>query len=78
VWLPVANNVASYEVHVFDRWGNVIFHSTSVDQGWDGTINGDPAPNEIYAWRATYRLMDQTSGAAQFEQTKLGHIQVLR
>ncbi|MEO7080759.1 MAG: T9SS type B sorting domain-containing protein, partial [Flavobacteriales bacterium] len=40
IWLPVGNNIGEYEMHVFDRWGGVIFHSTDVNTGWDGTMNG--------------------------------------
>jgi len=78
VWLPVGNNVASYEVYIFDRWGGVIFHSTNMDEGWDGTISGNPAPNDVYVWKATYKLQDPDSSKAQFEQTTMGHVQVLR
>ncbi|MEO8734725.1 MAG: T9SS type B sorting domain-containing protein, partial [Flavobacteriales bacterium] len=78
VWLPVGNNVASYEVYVFDRWGGVIFHSINMDEGWDGTINGNPAPNDVYVWKATYSLQDPDASKVQFEQTTMGHVQVLR
>jgi gliding motility-associated-like protein len=78
VWLAVGNNVVFYEVFVFDRWGGVIFHSVNMDEGWDGTINGDPAPNDVYVWKATYQLQDPDSSKAQFEQTMMGRVQVLR
>lgn len=78
VWSPVGNNIVDYEVHVFDRWGGVIFHSTQLDQGWDGTINGEPARNDLYAWKMTYRLQERTDGAAGFRQERMGHVQVLR
>jgi hypothetical protein len=56
----------------------VIFHSVNMDEGWDGTINGDPAPNDVYVWKATYQLQDPDSSKAQFEQTMMGRVQVLR
>ena len=29
-------------MQIYDRWGNVVFTTTDVDQGWDGTYNGKP------------------------------------
>lgn len=78
VWLPVGNNIGEYEMYVFDRWGGVVFHSTDVNTGWDGTINGQQVPNEVYAFRVIYRLIENTDGHLGFEQSRLGHVQVLR
>ena len=36
---------------VFDRWGNEVFSTTDPDLvGWDGMINGSPAPPEMYMY----------------------------
>ncbi len=78
VWLVAGNNIVEYDMQVFDRWGGVLFHSTSVDQGWDGTANGRPMPNDVYVFQVTFRLQEDSSGHLGFEQTKLGHVQVLR
>lgn len=78
VWLPVGNNIGSFEIHVFDRWGGVVFHSTDAHTGWDGTAGGQPVPNDVYAFRLTYRMVEHSDGQMGFEQTKLGHVQVLR
>lgn len=78
IWLPVGNNIGEYEMYVFDRWGGVIFHSTDVNVGWDGTVGGQQMPNDIYAFRVVYRLVEDSNGRLGFEQTKLGHVQVLR
>lgn len=39
-----------YQIHVFDRYGNLVFAGT---QGWDGTINGKPANPGIYLYTVT-------------------------
>lgn len=77
-WSAVGNNIAEYEMYVFDRWGGVLFHATHVDQAWDGTANGQPVPNDVYAYSVTYRLQEDSSGRLGFEQTKRGHVQVSR
>ncbi len=35
---------------IYDRWGKVVFETTDVNQGWDGTINGTPAQFGVYVW----------------------------
>lgn len=77
-WLPVGNNIAEYEAWVYDRWGAVLFHTTSADRGWDGTANGRPVPNDIYVYVVSYRLQEDSSGRLGFQQERQGHVQVLR
>ncbi|HRH37849.1 MAG TPA: gliding motility-associated C-terminal domain-containing protein, partial [Flavobacteriales bacterium] len=37
---------------VFDRWGEVIFTSTTPNEGWDGTFKGGSIlPQGVYVWR---------------------------
>jgi gliding motility-associated-like protein len=36
------------EMTIFDRWGSVIFHSYTKEEGWDGRINGREAPAGSY------------------------------
>jgi gliding motility-associated-like protein len=44
-------NATSYELEVYNRWGEMIFHSNDKANGWDGTFNGVPVPVGVYAYR---------------------------
>lgn len=35
---------------VYNRWGQLIFYAKDVNQGWDGTIKGYPAPGGVYVY----------------------------
>jgi gliding motility-associated-like protein len=35
---------------VFDRWGNIVFSEKELGSGWDGTIDGKPAPAGAYVY----------------------------
>lgn len=35
---------------VFNRWGQKIFSTTKIDEGWDGTYQGENAPIGTYSW----------------------------
>jgi len=47
----IFNGVERFDFWVLDRWGRVIFHSQDPNRQWDGTINGQPAPEAVYAYR---------------------------
>ena len=44
-------------VTVFDRWGQKVFSSTSLDPAWDGTTNGRECPTADY-----YYVIDLGNG----------------
>jgi gliding motility-associated-like protein len=48
----------TYEMYVFNRWGEEVFYTNNVDNSWDGTIEGKEAPLEVYVWKI--HLFDQT------------------
>jgi gliding motility-associated-like protein len=53
VFRPYINElvqVKSYELQVYDRWGNRVFRSIDLNTGWDGTIRGQIAPQGVYRY----------------------------
>lgn len=38
----------SFEFLLYDRSGELVFRTTSTDQGWDGTVNGQPQGMAVY------------------------------
>ncbi|MBM3938347.1 MAG: T9SS type B sorting domain-containing protein [Sphingomonadales bacterium] len=43
---------ATYNVKIYNRWGEKIMEMESPDINWDGTINGKPAPEGVYVFTA--------------------------
>jgi gliding motility-associated-like protein len=43
-----------FTLDVFDRWGNHVYRQTQLDAPWNGTFNGQPVPNGVYAYRIQY------------------------
>ncbi|ELR70008.1 hypothetical protein C900_04378 [Fulvivirga imtechensis AK7] len=64
--------IASYELQVYNRWGELIFFSDNMDKGWNGTYNGSMLPEGTYAFIA--RMHDM----AGREIEKSGTILLLR
>ena len=67
--------VANFEIFIYSRWGELIFHSKSVEFQWDGSVNGQPVPAGTYPYviRFTSRFEPQRG---TFEQK--GAVRVLR
>lgn len=47
-------NEETFEVSVFDRWGKQIFYSQSVNDSWDGRIDGMDAPEGAYVYKVIF------------------------
>ena len=41
---------AIFEMHIFDRWGQKLFSTNNIDQGWDGKINGNEPKIGVYMY----------------------------
>jgi gliding motility-associated-like protein len=68
--------VASYTLKVFNRWGNVIFSSTDLNQKWDGTYAGNPCETGDYTWIISYRSASAGQESDSYVQT--GHVLLMR
>ena len=40
--------IKAVRMKIYNRWGELVYQTTEVDRGWDGTINGKPAPIGTY------------------------------
>ncbi|GAB3176940.1 T9SS type B sorting domain-containing protein [Telluribacter humicola] len=49
----------SFQMLIYNRWGEVVYSSTDSSQGWDGLINGERAPEGNYIYRV--EIKDSTS-----------------
>ena len=39
---------------IFNRWGNMVFQTTNLNQGWDGNMNGIPQEMDAYTYFMSY------------------------
>ncbi len=45
----------SFNMLIFNRWGEIIFESNDADKGWDGTYGGKMVPNGTYTWTLSFK-----------------------
>jgi gliding motility-associated-like protein len=44
----VGVGIDTYQMLIFDRWGELIFKSDDITKGWDGNYKGRPVPEGVY------------------------------
>ena len=40
--------ITAVNMKIYNRWGELVYQTSEIDKGWDGTINGKPAPLGTY------------------------------
>jgi len=52
---PYFKNVTELKYFkVFNRWGQMVFQTNVIGEGWDGTVKSLPQPSETYSWMLEY------------------------
>jgi len=46
----VVNGEKSFEIILFNRWGEILWQTTDKYEGWNGTYRKDDAQQDVYAW----------------------------
>ena len=47
---------SEYELHIFNRWGELLFSSLDKTESWDGIHNGKVVPEGIYSYRTILKF----------------------
>ncbi len=76
IFIPVLRNVdvRSYEFTVINRWGQTVFKTNDIYQGWDGTIIGSNQKASIGLYN--YMISFDLGFGEQF--VKRGHVNLIR
>lgn len=48
-------DIYSFDLQIFNRWGEMIWESHDIDVGWDGTYNGKIVKEGTYIWKVGAR-----------------------
>lgn len=65
--------VKDYNLVVYNKWGQLIYESTSKDDKWTGASNsGDIAPSDVYIYRLIYTGYDESRTVMQ------GNVSIIR
>lgn len=72
-FMGYSNSVTEYELWIFDRRGDVVFHTTDINEGWNGVSKGHDSQQEAFVYKCRYR-----TELVKGWQIKTGTVTVLR
>lgn len=67
-----AGSITRFNLGIYNRWGEVVFSTTDINQPWDGTMNGEPCPTGNYVWVIWYE------DNSKIRQTNKGEVMIVR
>ncbi|NNF02614.1 MAG: gliding motility-associated C-terminal domain-containing protein [Bacteroidia bacterium] len=73
IWKVKAVDVDQIRIIVFNRWGQEIYNSTDINEGWNGFVDTRSAPPGVYVFKIEYSITGEN-----FTITKSGDITLIR
>jgi gliding motility-associated-like protein len=72
--------VASFELEIWNRWGELVFKTDDINDFWDGSHrNGDHySENEVYIYTINYQYFTDEYGSISEFVTKDGFVTLIR
>lgn len=72
-FMPVGStdNITSFKMQIYNRWGQLLFESSDITSGWDGSYNSEILQGGSYVYKIVYAI-----GRNDF--TKTGTVIVVR
>lgn len=64
VFSPYGLDFNSFKMDIYDRWGHVLYHTSDVSKGWNGTYKNDGEivyKEDIYIYKVSYKDVDGKS-----------------
>jgi len=54
IYKPVGSDVTAFEMRIYNRWGELLFSSSDINTGWNGSFNGNPSQDGVYLYQVHY------------------------
>lgn len=77
----------SYQLEIFNRWGDIIFASDDPETGWFGQVEADPSSSDysgyftrsnVYHWRIKVEFPDEDNPLSPALLQLQGHVHLIR
>lgn len=72
VFMPVMRAIKKYDLKIFNRWGQLLYHGNDPSRGWDGTFRGEDCKQDVYNWKIELSTQDGRM------DTKTGTVTLIR
>jgi gliding motility-associated-like protein len=53
----VGENISAYSLLIFNRWGNLVFETSNLNNGWNGNVNNSAeiAQQDVYVYKVRFK-----------------------
>ncbi len=75
VFEAVYNCGLSFQLYVYNKWGQIVFQSNDINEGWDGTYNGSPVDTGTYTYQLKYQTVFNGTELTEIQE---GRVQLIR
>lgn len=58
IFIPRVEGITDFEMLIYNKWGQLLFRSTSQEQGWDGYFQGRLMPADVYVYKLYLTFSD--------------------
>ena len=60
IFFPISEGVVEFEMYVFNRWGEMVFTTKDIKQGWDGYYreSSNMSPQDVYVWKVVGKYVN--------------------
>ncbi len=74
IFAPKGQNIVDFTMRIFDRWGNMIFNSNSINDGWNGKFQnmGLVVQEDVYVYNI--EIKDNLGNKHQY----IGHVTIVK
>jgi gliding motility-associated-like protein len=67
-------DITFFHLMIFDRWGELIYETEKLDEGWDGFYKGKLSQQDVYVWKVKYKTLCSEDEI----HTRIGHVTLVR
>ena len=68
--------ILSFEFRIFDRWGTMLFRTNYLEDGWNGSFNGQQMEPGVYVWYIKAKV--ELCGLREIDVIKKGDVTIIR
>lgn len=72
IFKPIPSAATEFYLEIYNRWGQRVFKTENMQQGWDGTYQGTKCEEGVYAYKLLYK------GKKTILREKVGDLLLLR
>jgi gliding motility-associated-like protein len=77
IFIPVTSGeITNYDFMIFNRWGDLIFRTNNLYEGWDGTYKGEDCQIDVYLYKISYDYLTEFESKKSKQET--GRVTLLR